>query len=286
MAAVVASLAAVVGCGLPALQLSIGSDRGRGLCDGEGGTARELWCSEKAKASALQGGSAATVASAAPPSLKKPSAPATEPATPESSATPKSGSDEVESKAPSDVVPRLPHAPGALKRRGVRAGLPARRVRFDPSAITTHEVTPYAEVYGGVHPRDFNFAKGQPAPGSRFVDRLPRSQAEHQRLTRWPWSDEDDDEDEDGDDAENGILAMTLPKAFRVLTGQRSRSLPGPSWPVLCVLVFLVRVFGAQACLELVARGFCAPVPEQGLCSGGLSAACIPPLRAWQEACL
>lgn len=54
-------------------------------------------------------------------------------------------------------------------------GLPhaARKVRFDLSRKTEHEVTPYSEVYG-VHPRDFDFGArrfGAEAPEAwRFVD--------------------------------------------------------------------------------------------------------------------
>eukprot|EP00443_Scrippsiella_acuminata_P025555 CAMPEP_0115280022 /NCGR_PEP_ID=MMETSP0270-20121206/58571_1 /TAXON_ID=71861 /ORGANISM="Scrippsiella trochoidea, Strain CCMP3099" /LENGTH=219 /DNA_ID=CAMNT_0002696741 /DNA_START=68 /DNA_END=724 /DNA_ORIENTATION=- len=79
-------------------------------------------------------------------------------------------------------------ARAALRPRSRSHKINSRRVHFDLSQSTEHEITPYAEVYG-VHPRDFNFARGRYAPAACFVD--PHAPPEGGCS-----SDSDDDEDE------------------------------------------------------------------------------------------
>ena len=66
-----------------------------------------------------------------------------------------------------------PRVPGALRSRrpAPRSGEGAapRRVHFDLSVTTTHDITPYSEVYG-IHPRDVNFARGRCPPAACLAD--------------------------------------------------------------------------------------------------------------------
>lgn len=242
MAAVVASLAGIfVGCSLP---VQPGSGRGgRAFVTGDpaeerdlggGGDGRsDVWSQSRQTASlgiAAEFAEALTIKSdvlkvvatqACPheePLAVVPIAPALVPARP------------VLKRGASDEA-------GAGKVDGVASS--ARRVHFDLTKLTEHEITPYSEVYNGVHPRDFNFGKGLPAPFTCFVD--PRAKA----LPAWRGVngyDSDDEEDEDG-----GIRRARA-KGRRVL----GFGIPQHMWVALCLLCFMVRAFGVTAIMEIL----------------------------------
>mmetsp|Transcript_72549 Transcript_72549/g.132605 ORF Transcript_72549/g.132605 Transcript_72549/m.132605 type:complete len:250 (-) Transcript_72549:31-780(-) len=138
---------------------------------------------------------------------------------------------------------------------------PARRVRFDLAGSTTHEVTPYSEVYG-MHPRDFNFGRIFPAPAAGLCDKnnidswIIRTKAKvREDLV---CGDSDDSDEEDDGFGHAAALQRLLGRAGSM--GQKGchsrRTVRGfwvrPCWLAVCVCCFMVRVFGMQACLELL----------------------------------
>jgi len=112
-----------------------------------------------------------------------------------------------------------------------------RQVVFDLSKITQHEITPYAEVYG-VHPRDFNFARGRYAPTACFSD--------PDEPPRGGCSSDSDDDDEELAEGRLGRLQLKTQRLIGM-----SHQVPPHLWFAACVLCFLIRVFGVQIFLEV-----------------------------------
>lgn len=138
--------------------------------------------------------------------------------------------------------PRV-HARSALRPRRPRnksgSGDHAiRRVRFDLSKKTVHEVTPYAEVYG-VHPRDFDFGNHNPRPGASRRLRAAPTDA-------WRFVDPSGGAggDEDSEDEEELVRAK-----YRILGLRRA---PRHLWFSACVLCFLLRMFGSEVFSEML----------------------------------
>jgi len=129
---------------------------------------------------------------------------------------------------------------------------PIRRVHFDLPKNTVHEIMPYREVYNGVHPKDFHFGKGLPAPGSCFFD----PDAEHPILTLEGFrlrgyeydSDDSDSDDDDDDDLEpkswKGVCARRLGQAGVT-------SVPRPVLYALFLVLLFLRIFYDEIAVEL-----------------------------------
>lgn len=109
---------------------------------------------------------------------------------------------------------KLPRSASASPSPPYRSG---RRVRFNLTACTTHEVTPYSEVYG-VHPREFVFDRHfymVPAGGTFGFVGLPNaknavetedrsnSECSQEPQEERSHQEEDEEEDEDEDDTED-----------------------------------------------------------------------------------
>lgn len=114
-----------------------------------------------------------------------------------------------------------------------------RRVHFDLTKCTEHEVTPYSEVYG-IHPRDFDFGRGLPAPVPCFVDPHAKPLPEARMIAV----------DLDSDDEEECAFRGRGRAKARHALGLRQ--VPRHLWVVLCVGCFLVRAFGTEAFLEIL----------------------------------
>lgn len=136
-----------------------------------------------------------------------------------------------------------------------------RHVRFDLGMSTVHEVIPYAEVYG-VHPRFLRVHRRVSTKEKSDVDagetltadfvyladrRKPTDKRDGKRLAASK-SEDTSDSDEDDEFGGDGSLRDI---ALRTLTGVPSK-LPWPLWCVICVLCFLLRVFGMQVFMELL----------------------------------
>uniref|UniRef100_A0A7S4SF67 Uncharacterized protein n=1 Tax=Alexandrium monilatum TaxID=311494 RepID=A0A7S4SF67_9DINO len=242
MAAVVASLAAfVAGCGLPALPVPRGPNQDGNL-SGEGDLSTSVaWCSAHRQAQLCKAATATAIGAAPAPS------PVAEPSSAKEAAEASTaGLQDANAEGPGGITAVLKERPGALLKapRVRRSQSGAFRVSFDLGKCTVHEVTPYAEVYG-VHPREFNFARGRPAPAACFADVRTSSQGA-----------EDDGSDSEEEDEEAGLGALRA-RAQKLL---RVESIPWPVWSVALVLSFLVHAFGPEAFLELALQ---APLVKQ-----------------------
>eukprot|EP00406_Dinophysis_acuminata_P053191 CAMPEP_0179299520 /NCGR_PEP_ID=MMETSP0797-20121207/46559_1 /TAXON_ID=47934 /ORGANISM="Dinophysis acuminata, Strain DAEP01" /LENGTH=213 /DNA_ID=CAMNT_0021008957 /DNA_START=14 /DNA_END=656 /DNA_ORIENTATION=+ len=123
--------------------------------------------------------------------------------------------------------------PGSILRTVLPAQPPTprkpKKVWFDLSMSTLHEITPYSEIYG-MHPRDFTFGKD-----GICLNQDCRAKG--------------DEEDEAEDDANNWVK---FPHHFAA-----ARPMPWTFWCVASVLCFLLRVFGSELFSELAARSSC-----------------------------
>eukprot|EP00441_Pelagodinium_beii_P033606 CAMPEP_0197631860 /NCGR_PEP_ID=MMETSP1338-20131121/8884_1 /TAXON_ID=43686 ORGANISM="Pelagodinium beii, Strain RCC1491" /NCGR_SAMPLE_ID=MMETSP1338 /ASSEMBLY_ACC=CAM_ASM_000754 /LENGTH=245 /DNA_ID=CAMNT_0043203399 /DNA_START=23 /DNA_END=760 /DNA_ORIENTATION=+ len=104
----------------------------------------------------------------------------------------------------------------------------ARKVRFDLSLNSVHEITPYSEVYG-LHPRLLGIQ-----PGRDCLQRL-------------------DDGDCDSDEEEEEEADVFRRSLFSLLSFHGKA--PRASWPLLVVTCFLLRAFGVSIIKELVLGG-------------------------------
>mmetsp|Transcript_73880 Transcript_73880/g.175851 ORF Transcript_73880/g.175851 Transcript_73880/m.175851 type:complete len:256 (+) Transcript_73880:76-843(+) len=234
MAAVITSLAAfVAGCSLPTLQLGLGG--GRVARDSNhqdhdltcvDAPSKERWCAAGAGSASLAafgpgttGQKAAVVVLQSPAGLPK---------------SPRSQSGEGQRGKHWESSDGLLHP---LRSRPGHQ----RRVRFDLSKSTIHEITPYAEVYGR-HPRDFHF--GRLAASSPCVDSTECETA--YMIAAMPGKNvgvEDEDDDEAGEYLES------------LRPGQRTiwrLTLPWHLWFLILALCFCIRIFGLQLLSEFV----------------------------------
>jgi len=99
----------------------------------------------------------------------------------------------------------------------------ARKVRFNLSKNTVHEITPYAEVYG-MHPRLLGIQ-----PGWDCLRPLDTGDCD---------SEEEDD-----------VLCQSFASLLRC---PKTRFAPRAAWPVLIVTCFLLRAFGLSVMRELL----------------------------------
>mmetsp|Transcript_40194 Transcript_40194/g.116072 ORF Transcript_40194/g.116072 Transcript_40194/m.116072 type:complete len:257 (+) Transcript_40194:92-862(+) len=253
MAAVVSLAAFVAGCGLPALPLPRGPSQERNLSGEEDLSGGVAWCPAHSQAKLRTPPAAEaqrTLSAAAPPALVKArsEAPGAEARSLGATAAPalaksrgeSAGAEDASVETAEGLAAVLKERPGVL----LKAPRPARprsgpcRVSFDLGKCTVHEVTPYAEVYG-VHPRDFNFARGRRAPAACIADT---------RCASDDWSDSDEEDDE-------GVGGAWRAKALRLL---KVEAVPWPVWSVALVCGFLVRALGREALLELAAGALLA----------------------------
>lgn len=143
-------------------------------------------------------------------------------------------------------VPTVATATGSLTgvHRSRRPLSISKRVHFDLSKTTEHEITPYSEVYE-LHPRDFNFARGRYAPTACFVDPRP--------ALRGGCSSDSSDDDDDDDGTDHRVFRLAG-RRWRMQSGialvGKRRQLPQHLWYAGCVLCFLVRVFGTEILWE------------------------------------
>lgn len=248
MAAVVASLSVfLTGCGLP-LSQPIGvtreNDQGRSLCsEDQDRPSSNVW--REACEAATQG-------------LHEPT-------------TTRSVADSQVTKVPgfqntgTVYIQALVNPPRGILRRRPTQGEPLRRVTFNLDVNTSHEITPYSEVYG-MHPREFNFDKFMvKAMTSCFT----------QRKGSFDGFDRGDSDDEDESDEE---LSSLHAKALCFLTrgGCSSRSAAGrafsrPCWFAMGAMAIMLRMFGSQVCLELLSEAVSLPKEAcWGLLTGAL----------------
>lgn len=123
-----------------------------------------------------------------------------------------------------------------------------RSVRFDLTKNEVHEIIPYSEVYNGVHPRDFQFGKGLPAPAACFYDPniLP-----HPVLSKRGWFNSPDE----SSDSEDEIVSLSESAGLQQLLQvpvQKLRSLPPPVLSTLVLLCVFIRMFGVQVLTDIV----------------------------------
>lgn len=230
MATVVASLAAfLAGCGLPALPDGPGSSRvGRDVEGRERKLARES-CTDM------------ECAKLPTPARRKAHAKPGE--TPGAVEGQDMGAEMAVDACPFAKPPRTPASAAAAAATGR-----LRRVRFDLSRSTVHEITPYAEVYG-VHPRDFDFGRGLPAPAPCFVDPgAVQTISDASAAVGLRGYDLDSDDELDEDSLSMAGLKLPNPGRFVAL-----KSVPRQVWGLICICFFMLRVFGAEALLELIA---------------------------------
>mmetsp|Transcript_36365 Transcript_36365/g.58252 ORF Transcript_36365/g.58252 Transcript_36365/m.58252 type:complete len:216 (+) Transcript_36365:77-724(+) len=128
-------------------------------------------------------------------------------------------------------------------RRRPKSGEPsARRVAFNLEKNTFHEITPYSEVYG-MHPRDFDFGRSY-----RKILKASISKGE------------DSDSDDDKDDEERGVgKVLALFGAGALQYGRRrtsKRTLSRPFFFAVGAAFMMLRMFGSEACFELVGFAF------------------------------
>lgn len=109
------------------------------------------------------------------------------------------------------------------------------RVSFDLSKITTHEITPYAEVYG-VHPRDFVLT----LVDARLCMDISGCDSGDEHT-----SDSDDDEEFDGRPAWRKIPEQLL----------GSSAVSRPVVVIMFSACFLVRAFGSEVMREVLVAG-------------------------------
>lgn len=252
MAAVVASLAAfVTGFGLPALPTAgLGggrvAGRDRDCSNSDGWHATDCSAAELPEATASAGYEKANLKERRPLRERKvvSALGSTHVAKPTAAAA-STANGAVASAWPADfslsALPPPQQAPRRLTRR-------APRVHFDLDLNTVHEVTPYSEVYG-LHPRDFNFARGPPVPESRLVDSFAIIPV-CKRSGLCVASDDGDYEEDEQEDIEIGMMV----KAGHFLFPWRAR-VPWPVWLVSCALLVVLRAVGADLCQELMAKG-------------------------------
>lgn len=226
MAAVVASLAAfLAGCGLPALPVGVNRDsnQGRDIC-AEDSPSRV--CSEDSPSTAVWQSA-----------CKLQSAPRAD-----SVATPVTVVAGAAPWAPIKAVPALEDAPHGLQ-TGTK-GKPHKQVTFKLGLSTSYEVTPYSEVYG-IHPRDFQFGK----TGMEMVAKRKKQNAVDLC-----------DSDEDSDDEE---FSTKRSKAVQFLThrgfADASHALTRPCCFAMAAVCLMLRLFGAQVCLELLGEALAVP---------------------------
>jgi len=246
MAAVAASLAAfLAGCGLPGLpgglvthdpsgqEHEIGASAERHL----GAEWAPKWQSGRLEIAAVLVKALTRKSNSAGPVVVRPPVPALPaPAAACGLAISADGLPTVKPCSPPQESVATAAARAALRpRRSSKKGAP-RRVQFDLSQKTEHEITPYAEVYG-VHPRDFNFARGRYAPAACFVD--PHAPP------HGGCSSDSDEEDEDDALGRLGRWDVMSRRMFGM------RQVPPHLWFAVCVLAFLIRVFGIQVFLEM-----------------------------------
>lgn len=126
-----------------------------------------------------------------------------------------------------------------------------RSVSFDLTKNAVYEITPYSEVYNGVHPRDFQFGKGLPAPAACFYDPdiLPHPilamDAVHKRSQQ-------DDESSDSDEEFASWRETSRPQLWLHTTVKSLASLSAPALLALVMLCVLVRAFGPQVLTDLL----------------------------------
>lgn len=111
-----------------------------------------------------------------------------------------------------------------------------RRVQFDLSRVTVHEVTPYSEVYGE-HPKRLSIGS---------VDEegnLTLQKTKSRRVAEDCDSDEDDEDD------------LTSCRAGRILSSVLKKALPKArwaSWTLILISVFLLQAFGAHTVSAMI----------------------------------
>lgn len=160
---------------------------------------------------------------------------------------PASEADDTNAESPEALLNAKLHRSPAVAAAAAAAGRP-RHVKFDLSRSTVHEITPYAEVYG-VHPRDFNFGRGLPAPAPCLVDpSTVQTICAASAAVGLPYEHDSDDEADDEEAMLEGGLQLLNPR--RLIA---SKSIPKHVWCLLCVVLFMLRVFGADAFMELIA---------------------------------
>lgn len=239
MATVVASLAAfVAGCGLPALPDGVGGNRvGRNLEDRERKLSTES-CTDM-EYSTLP----------TPARRRAHAKPVDAPPPAQAPAVVEGQEKAAEMAADARLAGKLPRT--STSAAAAAAAGRARHVKFDLARSTVHEITPYAEVYG-VHPRDFHFGKGLPAPAPCFVD--PGAvqaicAASAAAGLRGYDLDSDDEIDE-----EEGLTVAGL-KLLNPGGLTACKRVPRHVWALCCICFFMLRAFGASALFDIVAPG-------------------------------
>jgi len=157
-----------------------------------------------------------------------------------------------------NIKEALAEPPSGILRRHPRQGEreTSQRVTFNLGLSTSHEITPYSEVYGR-HPRDFHFGRpGVDAQTSCFIDvHCPKAVRRD--------SDDDEDDEELGSLSAKALAFLTSgfgsESSFKQRSRYISRSWARPCWFTMGALCIMMRMFGAQVCLDLLKEALVLP---------------------------